>query len=67
MTREEAIKMFRRIYPESEIRIGKIMPVDEEHFVLNTYFPDGNFSFVITENCVSNSYNSEEDAIRSIR
>ena len=35
MTREEAIKMFRRIYPESEIRIGKITPVDEEHFVLN--------------------------------
>jgi hypothetical protein len=67
MTREEAIKMFRRVYPESEISIGKITPVDEEHFVLNTYFPDGDFSFVVEKNCVSHSYNSEEEAIRSIR
>lgn len=72
MTKDDAIKQFRRIYPELEISaffeaFNPDKKGEASNFIVTADFPDGTFYFIVTENSVSSSYNTREDAIRSIR
>ncbi len=54
-----AIKMFNRIYPEFR---GIIVAETNDGVIIEADFPDGTFYFKVTENMVSSSYNTLEDA-----
>ena len=56
-----AIKMFNRIYPEFR---GIIVAETNDGVISEAYFPDGIFYFKVTENTVSSSYDTLEDAKR---
>ena len=65
MTKDEAIRQFKRIYPESFIRVLNADKVKDK-YIISAYFPDGIFYFVVSENSVSSSYDTESDAKRRI-
>ena len=64
MNKQEVIRRFRKVYPESFIEINKIKAVA---FILQVTFPDGVFYFVVDEDTVSNSYITYNQALASIR
>jgi len=66
MTRSEAREQFRHIYPEREIYINSIKDLGNNKFLLEAKFPEAIFYFIIEENIVSNSYDTEEQAKRSV-
>lgn len=66
--KEKYKREFRRIYYEPEIRLLKIIIVDEGTAIIYAHFPeDGSFYFVVQEHMISCSYDSLEEAQRSIR
>ena len=65
MTPEDARKAFKRIYPEEYVRIMSLEQVDQ-HYILETLFPDGVFWFIVDECSVSNAYKSYADARRNL-
>lgn len=72
MTRDDAIKQFRRIYPEREISaFAEAFNPDKKgeasNFIITADFPDGTFYFTVDSYSVSSSYNTKEDAKRSLR
>ena len=72
MTRDEAMKQFKRIYPEREVRafVEAINP-DENgeavNFLVTADLPDGTYYFIVDRYSTSASYNTAEDAKRSIK
>ena len=71
MNKQEVIRRFRKIYPESFIEINEIKAISDEinlvAFILQVTFPDGVFYFVVDEDTVSNSYITYNQALASIR
>jgi hypothetical protein len=65
MTPEEARKMFKRIYPETFVKIVRLEQV-EERYIIQATFPDGNYWFIVDDCSVSNSYDSYSDARRNL-
>lgn len=65
--KEKYKREFRRIYYEPEIKLLKIIIVDEGTAIIYAHFPDGSFYFVVQEHMISCSYDSLEEAQRSIR
>lgn len=66
MTNAEAYKMFKSVYPERDI-YAYAKEIDGENCLVTADFPDGRFYFVVSQNCVSASYNSEEQAVKSVK
>lgn len=66
MSKDEAIKEFRRVYPEKEI-FCSASKIDDEHYLIDATFPDGEFYFVVEKNIVSCSYNTKDAAISRIK
>ena len=67
MTKQDAREEFRRVYPEREVYINSIEDLGNDKFLLAAKFPEAIFYFIIEEDTVSNSYDTEEQAKRSIR
>lgn len=58
MTAEDAISMFRRVYPDNSVHIQSVSQKDDNLFFVHAVFPDGSFWFLVTKNTVSPSYKS---------
>lgn len=67
MERIDAIKTFKTIYPEREVMINNVVDVDENHYIINASFPDGEFAFIVGNNSVSSSYRNVEDALAELK
>lgn len=62
----DAIKAFKRIYPEDFIQIFKTKQIYNNTYILGASFPDGDFYFVIDGNTVSSSFDDFSSARKSI-
>lgn len=62
----DAIKAFKRIYPEDSIQIFKTKQIYNNTYILGASFPDGDFYFVIDGNTVSSSFDDYNSARKSI-
>lgn len=60
---ESCKKNFSRIYPEFKPIVLGVCS-DKTSIIIQCDFPDGTFYFRVTENMVSHSYNTREDADR---
>lgn len=58
MTAEDAISMFRRVYPDDSVHIQSVSQKGDNRFFVHAIFPDGSFWFLVTTNTVSPSYKS---------
>jgi len=63
---DDAIAMFRRIYPEQEVQIRSASKETDNQFIVHAVFPDGDFWFVVNNNSVSASYDSRAKAKAAI-
>lgn len=75
MTKEEAEKMFRRVYPESTVSIISISPVEELcmddsvlviGFLVNADTPEGYFHFGVTTDSVTPGRVDWKEAYRDV-
>ena len=60
----EAMKSFRRVYPEREVTIEENYTVDSKHNAIRAGFPDGSFWFIVTDRTVSESFDSLKEALQ---
>ena len=47
--------------------INNVVDVDENHYIINASFPDGEFAFIVGNNSVSSSYRNVEDALAELK
>lgn len=66
MDMQDAIKAFKKIYPDDFITVFKTKQIYNNTYILGASFPDGNFYFVIDGKNVSNSFNDYDSAKKSI-
>lgn len=66
INKTEAKELFTQIYPEKFIR-SYVSPIDSENCLIEGHFPDGVFYFVANENCLSQAYDTKEEAISDIQ
>ena len=59
---KNAERLFRTIYPESDIVIAEITPQFDEYCLIKTVFPDGEFYFVVGESSISSGLRTKEAA-----
>lgn len=65
LSEQDIIKMFRSVYPEPQIQISRY-EIHGSKAIIEAYFPDGVFYFVVTKNSVSSAYNSYDYAIKQL-
>lgn len=65
MTEQMARANFRKVYPENDIYITKVTPINDKH-LLEVDFPDGTFYFIVYGNIVSQAYSTKERAMKEI-
>lgn len=63
MERNDAIDMFKKIYPEKEIH-GSAEKINKNNYLIKGDFPDGTFYFVATKTTLSPAYKTKEEAIK---
>lgn len=65
MEREEVIAFFKKIYPERDITCFA-SKINDTYWLIEASFPDGEFYFIASKNSLSSSFNTKEDALKSI-
>lgn len=61
ISKEEAMRLYKRIYPDFP---GYIVAQTKASYIFETEFPDGTFYFRVSDSIISRSYNTLEDALR---
>ena len=62
MNEQEAIKQFRRVYPDANISCFA-KKIDKRHWLIRAVFDDGTFYFIVGECLVSCACKTEQEAI----